>query len=60
METIVFKHSVSGVQVHDARIAAAMNIHNVENIITFNDKHFRRYERVTALTPQSVLNLYTP
>jgi predicted nucleic acid-binding protein len=57
---IVVKHSVLGVKVHDARIAAAMNVHNIENIVTFNDKDFRRYQGITAFTPQKIITLYTP
>ena len=35
---LVIKHSVSGVQVHDAKIVAAMKAHNIENLLTFNAK----------------------
>ncbi len=40
---LVIKHSVSGIQVHDAKIAAAMKAHNIENLLTFNAKGFKRY-----------------
>ena len=38
---LVVKHSVSGIQVHDAKIAAAMKAHNIENLLTFNAKNWK-------------------
>ena len=35
---LVVKHSVSGIQVHDAKIPAAMKAHNIENLLTLNAK----------------------
>jgi predicted nucleic acid-binding protein len=51
---IVVKHSVSGVQVHDARLAAAMYIHGVSHILTLNVVDFSRFDGLTALHPDSV------
>jgi len=34
---------VSGVQVHDARLVAAMTVHSVTHILTFNVTDFMRY-----------------
>lgn len=50
----VVKHSVSGVQVHDAKIAAAMKGHNIENLLTFNAKDFKRYTDIKAVEPKNV------
>lgn len=47
-------HSVSGVQVHDARLVAAMRVHAVKRILTFNDKDFARYTDIEAVHPRSV------
>src|SRR5947209_1101668 len=33
---LLMAHGVSGVQVHDARIIAAMNVHGVTHLLTFN------------------------
>ena len=33
---LVVKHSVSGIQVHDAKIVAAMKAHNIQDLLTFN------------------------
>lgn len=51
---LVVKHSVSGVQVHDAKIAAAMKAHNIENLLTFNAKDFKRYSDIKAVEPKDV------
>ena len=52
--SILVTHSVSGVQVHDARWVAAMRVHRVKCILTFNDKDFARYTDVAAVHPRSV------
>ncbi len=51
---LVVKHSVSGVQVHDARIAAAMKAHNIENLLIFNAIDFKRYSDIKAVEPKDV------
>src|SRR5579884_431752 len=48
------KNSVSGVQVHDARLAAAMYVHGVSHIFTLNVADFSRFDGLTALHPDSV------
>ncbi len=47
-------YEVKGKQTHDARLVAAMERHQIVEVITFNDAHFRRYKNLTVLTPQSV------
>jgi len=53
---LVSTHSVSGAAVHDARLAAVMLAHGVKQILTLNDRDFRRYEPdgMTILTPQAL------
>ena len=51
---IVVEYSVSGVQVHDARLAAAMYIHGVGHILTQNVTDFSRLDGLTAVHPDSV------
>lgn len=51
---IAFQHRVSGVQVHDARLAAAMYAHGISHILTFNGDDFTRYPGITAIHPGSV------
>lgn len=52
---LVTRYAVSGLETHDARIVAAMKVHGVESILTFNDKDFRRYAELEILTPRVVL-----
>ncbi len=51
---LLIAHSVSGVQVHDARLVAAMNVHGVANLLTFNVADFARYQGIVARHPQHV------
>jgi predicted nucleic acid-binding protein len=39
---LVAEHSVLGAKVHDARLVAAMNVHGVGRILTFNTDDFTR------------------
>jgi predicted nucleic acid-binding protein len=52
---IVVEYGVSGVQVHDARLVAAMRVHGVRRILTFNQRDFVRYADIEALSPHEVL-----
>ena len=40
---LVVEFGISGVQVHDARLVAAMRVHSVTHILTFNVIDFVRY-----------------
>ena len=51
---IVTKHKVSGKPAHDARIAAAMMVHKIENILTLNPNDFKRFTEIKAVRPQDV------
>jgi len=46
---LVVKHSVLGVKVHDARLVAAMNVHGIGRILTFDAGDFVRYGIETLL-----------
>ena len=48
---LVAEHKVQGVKVHDARIVAAMNVHGINRIVTFNADDFRRYASITVTLP---------
>jgi predicted nucleic acid-binding protein len=52
---LVVQHGVQGVKVHDARLVAAMNVHNVRRILTFDAGDFARYG-IEVLQPSSVLS----
>ena len=48
---VVLQHGVLGVQVHDARLAAAMYVHRVSHILTLNVTDFSRFSGLTAVHP---------
>ncbi|MEM6328343.1 MAG: type II toxin-antitoxin system VapC family toxin [Bacteroidota bacterium] len=54
---LVREFSVSGVQVHDARLAAWMLAHGMDRILTRNTADFARYESagIQAVSPRGVL-----
>jgi predicted nucleic acid-binding protein len=51
---LVTKHSVRGKPAHDACIVAALNVHAVTHILTFNVSDFQRYPNINALDPVGV------
>jgi hypothetical protein len=53
---IVVQYGVSGVQVHDARLAAAMYVHHVDHILTLNVADFSRFTGLTAVHPNTPLD----
>jgi len=53
-KSLVVRHKVLGSKVHDAKLVAAMHVHEVSQILTFNTTDFARYD-VEALHPSSVL-----
>jgi predicted nucleic acid-binding protein len=53
-ERLVELHAVSGRQSHDARLVAAMLVHGVSHILTFNTEDFKRYNEITVVNPQNV------
>jgi len=53
-ERIVRKYQVSGKSVHDARQVAAMIVHGIGEILTFNMQDFARYTEISALDPSQI------
>jgi predicted nucleic acid-binding protein len=51
---IVLRYGVSGIQVHDARLAAAMHVHRVSHILTLNVSDFSRFDGLIAVHPSSL------
>jgi predicted nucleic acid-binding protein len=51
---LVEGHQVRGKQVHDARLAAVMDVHQISHILTFNVLDFVRYPNIMAVNPASV------
>lgn len=48
---LVLRHAVTGVNVHDARLVAAMSVHGIKRILTFNRQDFERYVGIEIITP---------
>ena len=51
---LLVTYRISGVQVHDARLVAVMQVHGVDRILTFNVKDFARFSEVEAVHPQTL------
>lgn len=45
---------VSGVKVHDARLAAVMLANGLTHVLTFNPSDFKRFSGITVIHPQDV------
>jgi len=48
---LVVAHGVSGKKTHDTRLVAAMSVHGVAHILTFNTDDFTRYAGIIVLDP---------
>jgi len=56
-ERLVVQYAVKGKNAHDARVVAAMKVHGVSNLLTFNGRDFARYipqEGITAVAPPDI------
>ncbi|HMH44976.1 MAG TPA: type II toxin-antitoxin system VapC family toxin [Pyrinomonadaceae bacterium] len=53
-QRLVEAHSVSGRQAHDARLVAAMIVHQVTYILTFNTDDFKRFSDIKVVNPQNI------
>lgn len=51
---LVTNRKMVGKQVHDARLAAFLNIHGITHILTFNVVDFKNYG-ITAVSPDEIL-----
>jgi predicted nucleic acid-binding protein len=54
---IVTQHQVCGKNGHDARLVAAMSVHGVNRILTFNTQDFQRYQGIVVVSPQQIVNM---
>jgi predicted nucleic acid-binding protein len=52
---LVLQHDVKGKAAHDTRLVAAMAVHGVSSLLTFNKPDFLRYETISVVTPEEVL-----
>jgi len=54
-ERLIVQYAVIGRDSHDTRIVAAMNVHGVTHLLTFNKDDFRRYTNIVAVSPGEVI-----
>jgi predicted nucleic acid-binding protein len=47
-------HEASGKASHDARLVAAMKVHGITHVLTFNVDDFKRYE-ISVLHPAALI-----
>jgi predicted nucleic acid-binding protein len=53
-ERLVTQYRVSGKNAHDARLVAAMAVHGMNAILTFNTQDFTRYAGIAIIDPRLV------
>ncbi|MGA2169309.1 MAG: type II toxin-antitoxin system VapC family toxin [Terracidiphilus sp.] len=53
-ERLVADYRVSGKNAHDARLVAAMVVHGIEGILTFNAQDFLRYGEIRVLDVMAI------
>jgi predicted nucleic acid-binding protein len=53
---LLLVHNVCGVQVHDAHLAAVLEIHSVRHLLTFNGDDFKRFTSLTAIDPKDAIS----
>jgi len=51
---LLVSQNVRGVQVHDAHLAAVLEVHEVAHLLTFNGPDFKRFTKVSAVHPRDV------
>jgi predicted nucleic acid-binding protein len=51
---LVVASKTTGVRAHDARLAAAMRVHGITHMLTFNVDDFKLFDHVTAVRPADV------
>jgi predicted nucleic acid-binding protein len=54
-EQLVAKYGVIGKNAHDARLVAAMVVHGVKTLLTFNVADFQRFQEINATSPADVV-----
>jgi predicted nucleic acid-binding protein len=54
-EALVAAHQISGKPAHDARLVAAMQVHGLTAILTFDKSGFSRFPAIDVVHPNEVL-----
>jgi predicted nucleic acid-binding protein len=47
---------ITGVKVHDARLVAVMTVNGVTQLLTLNERDFRRFDSIVAMTPAALVS----
>jgi predicted nucleic acid-binding protein len=56
-ERLVETYGVKGAKVHDTRLVAFMLVHQIDKILTYNVKDFRRFSpEITPVSPKEIIN----
>lgn len=53
-ETLISKYKIIGKPSHDARLVAAMTVHNMTHLLTFNINDFKRFSEIIAIDPRDI------
>jgi predicted nucleic acid-binding protein len=59
-QRLVVTHDVKGRNAHDARLVAAMTVHGLHRLLTFNAGDFARFPGLTVLAPEAFLPTVSP
>jgi len=51
---LLFEHNIRGVQVHDAHLAAVLEVHGISHLLTLNGTDFKRFSHLTVIHPYEV------
>ncbi len=51
---LLVEHDIRGVQVHDAHIAATLEVHGVSHLLTYNGDDFKRFRGLIPVHPEEV------
>ena len=54
-EKLVSLHAIVGKNAHDTRLVAAMTVHGITHLLTFNKQDFQRFTNITVMTPADVM-----
>lgn len=58
-ERLVNFHAIVGKNAHDTRLVAAMVVHGITHLLTFNKQDFQRFTNITVLSPADVISTPT-
>lgn len=56
-EHLVAKYRPTNRRVFDVRLVASMLVHNIPQILSFNDQHFRAFTEIRVLNPFDLLGI---